>query len=153
MSSRPETLDHDAICRLLPHAGAMCLLDTVEHCSDAAIHCRAESHRDPANPLRGEAGLHALAALEYGAQGMAVHGALLAGAGPARAGYLAAVRDLHLQTRRLDSLDAPLDIHAERILSDRDSSIYDLRVSAGEQPVLSARATVILQPADPEEAP
>ncbi|MFO8005542.1 hypothetical protein [Thioalkalivibrio sp.] len=153
MSSRPETLDHEAICRLLPHAGAMCLLDTVEAWSDTTIHCRAESHRDPANPLRGEAGLHALAALEYGAQGMAVHGALLADAGPARAGYLAAVRDLQLQTRRLDNLGAALEIHAERILSDSNSSIYDLRVSADDQPVLSARATVILQPADEEETP
>ena len=153
MPSRPETLDHDAICRLLPHAGAMCLLDTVAAWSDTAIHCRARSHQDPANPLRGEAGLHALAALEYGAQGMAVHGALLAGAGPARAGYLAAVRDLQLQTRRLDALEATLEIHAERILSDSNSSIYDLRVSAGDQPVLSVRATVILQPADEEETP
>ncbi len=153
MSSRPETLDHEAICRLLPHAGAMCLLDTVEAWSDTTIHCRAESHRDPANPLRGEAGLHALAALEYGAQGMAVHGALLADAGPARAGDLAAVRDLQLQTRRLDNLGAALEIHAERILSDSNSSIYDLRVSADDQPVLSARATVILQPADEEETP
>ncbi|WP_018876109.1 hypothetical protein [Thioalkalivibrio sp. ALE31] len=153
MSSRPETLDHEAICRLLPHAGAMCLLDTVEAWSDTTIHCRAESHRDPANPLRGEAGLHALAALEYGAQGMAVHGALLADSGPARAGYLAAVRDLQLQTRRLDSLGAALEIHADCILSDRNSSIYDLRVSADAQPVLSARATVILQPADDEDSP
>ncbi len=153
MSSRPETLDHEAICRLLPHAGAMCLLDTVEAWSDTTIHCRAENHRDPANPLRGEAGLHALAALEYGAQGMAVHGALLADAGPARAGYLAAVRDLQLQTRRLDNLGAALEIHADCILSDRNSSIYDLRVSAGAQPVLSARATVILQPIDDEDAP
>ncbi|MGM0672593.1 MAG: hypothetical protein ACQETY_10905 [Pseudomonadota bacterium] len=153
MSSRTATLDHDAICRLLPHAGAMCLLDSVEAWSDATIHCRAGNHRDPANPLRGEAGLHALAALEYGAQGMAVHGALLAGAGPARAGYLAAVRDLQLQTRRLDALEATLEIHAERILSDSNSSIYDLRVSADDQPVLSARATVILQPADEEETP
>ncbi|AKJ95952.1 hypothetical protein TVD_11565 [Thioalkalivibrio versutus] len=153
MPSRPETLDHDAICRLLPHAGAMCLLDSVEAWSDDAIHCRADSHRDPANPLRGEGGLHALGALEYGAQGMAVHGALLADGGPPRAGYLAAVRNLQLQVQRLDGLDDPLEIHAERILSDTHSSIYDLRVTAGDRPVLSARATVILQPADEEKTP
>lgn len=150
MPPRPESLDHEAICRLLPHAGAMCLLDSVENWSDTVIHCRADRHRDPTNPLRGEAGLHALAALEYGAQGMAVHGALLADAGPPRAGYLAAVRDLKLPIQRLDDLEAPLTIEAERILSDASSSIYDLRVTAGTQAVLSARATVILQPADEE---
>ncbi|WP_018873679.1 hypothetical protein [Thioalkalivibrio sp. ALJ16] len=153
MSLQPDTLNHDAICQRLPHAGAMCLLDTVEAWSDSRIHCRASSHRDPHNPLRSEDGLPALAALEYGAQGMAVHGALLAASGPARAGYLAAVRDLQVQPAPLDGLEHPLDIHAERLLSDAGSSIYLLEITAGGRAVLSARATVILQPADEEPAP
>lgn len=148
MKAPAPQLDHDAICRLLPHAGAMCLLEAVLQWDEQAIHCRATNHRDPDNPLRNPAGLPALSALEYGAQAMAVHGAVLADAGPPRAGFLAAVRNLEVHRPMLDDLDADLDISAQCVMSDRNSSIYDLEVSAGDEAILSARATVILQTED-----
>ncbi|WP_019591147.1 hypothetical protein [Thioalkalivibrio sp. ALE20] len=142
-------LDAAAIRERLPHAGAMSLLDEVVAHDADAIHCRARSHRDPDNPLRGTGGLHALAALEYGAQAMAVHGSLGASDGaPPRAGYLAAVRDLQIHARRLDTLDAPLEIHARQVMADARSSIYDLAVEAAGEPLLAARATVILEPGE-----
>ncbi|WP_018936823.1 hypothetical protein [Thioalkalivibrio sp. ALJ24] len=145
------TLDASAIRERLPHAGAMSLLDEVVAHDADAIHCRARSHRDPDNPLRGAHGLHALAALEYGAQAMAVHGSLGApdsDGAPPRAGYLAAVRDLQIHARRLDTLDAPLEIHARQVMADARSSIYDLAVEAAGEPLLAARATVILEPGE-----
>ncbi len=138
-------MDKDAICRLLPHAGAMCLLDEIVAWDADSIHCRAHSHLAADNPLRDTRGLHALAALEYGSQGMAAHGALLGTGGPAPAGYLAGVRDLQLSVARLDQIAHPLEIRATRLLSDTLSSIYDLQVQAGEHDVLRARATVMLQ--------
>ncbi|WP_019623717.1 hypothetical protein [Thioalkalivibrio thiocyanoxidans] len=148
MKAASPQLNHAAICRLLPHAGAMCLLEAVVAWDDQAIHCRAISHRDPENPLRNATGLPALAALEYGAQAMAVHGALLADTGPPKAGFLAAVRNLHVRRALLDDLDTDLDITARSVMSDRNSSIYDLEVATDGEPVLSARATVILQTED-----
>ena len=144
-------LDAAAIRERLPHAGAMSLLDEVVAHDADRIHCRARSHRDPDNPLRSEPGLHALAALDYGAQAMAVHGSLGApdsGGAPPRAGYLAAVRDLQIHARRLDTIETALDIHAERVMADARSSIYDLAVEAAGEPLLAARATVILEPGE-----
>ena len=70
-------LDRDAIARLVPHHGAMCLLEEVLGCDEDAIACRATSHRDPANPLRTAAGLPAIMGVEYAAQAVAVHGAVI----------------------------------------------------------------------------
>ncbi|WP_017925790.1 hypothetical protein [Thioalkalivibrio sp. HL-Eb18] len=148
MKAASPQLNHEAICRLLPHAGAMCLLETVVEWDEQAIRCRAISHRAPDNPLRNTTGLPALSALEYGAQAMAVHGALLADAGPPKPGFLAAVRNLRVHRTVLDDLNVDLDITARSVMSDRNSSIYDLEVSADGEPVLSARATVILQTED-----
>ena len=86
--------DRRWIAARIPHAGSMCLLDSVIAWSDSGVVCRASSHRQPANPLRSDGTLGVLAGVEYAAQAMAVHAALLepAGAAPA-AGYLASVRD------------------------------------------------------------
>ena len=75
----------------------MCLLDAVLEWSDTLIVCRAVSHADPANPLRAENRLGAAAGIEYAAQAMAVHGALIAGDdAPPRQGYLTSVRSVAL---------------------------------------------------------
>ncbi|HSP00197.1 MAG TPA: hypothetical protein VLN90_01915 [Thioalkalivibrio sp.] len=140
-------IDHQALCRLIPHQGTMCLLDAVLDWDAERIRCRAISHRDPANPLRNAQCLPGVAGLEYAAQGMAVHGALVTGDGPARAGYLAALRDVQLTQRPLDSFDTPLEILAERLMADARSSIYALKLQSGGEFILSARATVIQEPA------
>ena len=123
----------------------MCLLEGVVAWDADHIHCTALSHRDPDNPLRESHCLPVVAGLEYGAQGMAVHGALMAG-GPARAGYLAALRDVRLTQRPLDRYETPLEIRAERVMADERSSIYNLQLASGGEFILSARATVIQEP-------
>jgi predicted hotdog family 3-hydroxylacyl-ACP dehydratase len=70
----------------------MCLLDGVLEWDAQHIVCRASSHRDPANPLRVADTRPAACGIEYGAQAMAVHGALLAADGaPLGPGVLASV--------------------------------------------------------------
>ena len=71
-------LDRVAIAARIPHQGSMCLLDAVLAWDSGQIHCRASSHRQPDNPLRAAARLGAACGIEYAAQAMAVHGALLA---------------------------------------------------------------------------
>jgi predicted hotdog family 3-hydroxylacyl-ACP dehydratase len=91
-------LDHAWIARHIPHQGSMCLLDYVEAWDQERIQCRASSHRAADNPLRAYGRLGAACGIEYAAQAMAVHGALLdRRAVPARVGYLVSVRDTQLQ--------------------------------------------------------
>jgi predicted hotdog family 3-hydroxylacyl-ACP dehydratase len=134
------------ICARLPHAGSMCLLDELVRWDAQQLEARAVSHRNPANPLRREGMLSALTGIEYAAQAVALHGSLLAGHDAPRAGFLASVRDVHCDTERLDSCDAPLDIRVERLGGDADGMIYHFAIQSGGQPLLRGRLTIRLMP-------
>jgi predicted hotdog family 3-hydroxylacyl-ACP dehydratase len=141
-----NTLDHAAIAARIPHAGAMCLLHEVVAWDAASIECRARSHRDPANPLRSREQLAAVHGVEYAAQAMALHGALLGGEGaPAsRPGYIGAVRALELHARRLDDIADDLAIHAERLAGDESHALYAFNIRAGERLLAEGRISVAL---------
>ena len=88
-------IDKARIAALIPHRGAMCLLDRVEHWNADSIRCIARNHREATNPLRHDGTLSAVSAIEYAAQAMAVHGGLAAGNGEQpRTGYLVSLRDV-----------------------------------------------------------
>ena len=123
----------------------MCLLDAVVDWSSAAIACRAISHVDPANPLRADGRLGAANGIEYAAQAMAVHGALLAAAGdPPRQGYLTSVRNVTLHVARLDDLPGELTITAERLSGDSNHILYQFALSHAGRCLLEGRAAVVL---------
>jgi predicted hotdog family 3-hydroxylacyl-ACP dehydratase len=132
---------------LIPHAGLMCLLDSVLKWDGESIVCASETHRDPANPLRRDGRLSALHAFEYGAQAAAVHGGLRArSAGVATLPYyLAALRDAHLQVIRLDDIDSPLEVRAQRLFGDGGNAIYECHIAAGNAPLADGRITVMLR--------
>src|SRR4029453_4990776 len=89
--------DRGRIEQLVPHPGAMCLLDAVTQWDAAQITC--SSHEPGAShPLARDGMVPAIAAAEYAAQATAVHGALLDGAGQPRAGMLAKLMDLDLHS-------------------------------------------------------
>jgi predicted hotdog family 3-hydroxylacyl-ACP dehydratase len=140
-------IDRNWIAAHIPHQGSMCLLDSVESWDDDEICCRADSHRDPANPLRAAGRLGISAAIEYAAQAMALHGALRTAADSApRAGYLASVRDVRWQRSRFDDIDAPLHIRATRLSGNELTVMYQFEL-AGDEPFISGRASVILDAA------
>jgi predicted hotdog family 3-hydroxylacyl-ACP dehydratase len=133
------------IGELIPHAGSMCLLDAVGSWDGDKIRCTATSHLDPANPLRGNHGLHAVCALEYAAQAMALHGALTAGHGQrSRGGLLASARDLVLHRARLDECGGELTIDARRVQGEASRVIYEFRVSDADAVIAEGRAAVVL---------
>src|SRR5256712_7151234 len=103
-------IDKAEIRTLIPHAGTMCLLDSVLDWDDESIVCTTNTHRDLANPLRRDGRLSALHAFEYGAQAAAVHGGLRArSAGAARPlRYLAAGRDAQFHLKHLADIRSPL---------------------------------------------
>ena len=138
-------LGRDWIEAHLPHRGAMCLLDGVLEYDGRRIVCRASSHSDPANPLRVGDRLPAACGVEYGAQAMAAHGALLAADGARLGpGVLASVRALTLHADRLDDVPGPLRITAERLSGERDHILYDFSVAGEAGELLRGRATVVL---------
>jgi predicted hotdog family 3-hydroxylacyl-ACP dehydratase len=141
-------LDHAWLLAHLPHQGSMCLLNAVTGWDAQSIRCTATSHRDAANPLRAHGRLGAACGIEYAAQAMAAHGALLAQTDSApRAGYLVSVRGVELQAVRLDDIATDLEVEAERLSGDANTVLYDFRVSAGGRELLSGRAAVILDAA------
>ncbi len=141
-------LDKAQIQTLLPHAGAMCLLDAVTAWDEDAIACVTQTHRDPANPLRRRGRLAALHAFEYGAQAAAIHGGLCARAAgqTAPAGYLAALRDARWFAADLDTVDAPLAVAARLLMGDAGYCIYAIQISAAGQVLAEARITIAPQP-------
>jgi predicted hotdog family 3-hydroxylacyl-ACP dehydratase len=141
-------IDKLCIARLIPHAGAMCLLDGVLSWDVTQIRCAARSHLALDNPLRRDGRLGALCGVEYAAQAMAVHGALAAGAtrgsDPPRAGFLASLRAVTLYADRLDLLPGTLTVEAERLHGDADRAIYGFTLRHADRILLSGRAAVAL---------
>ena len=126
----------------------MCLLDVVCEWSENAITCRTISHRNPANPLRGNDRLGAANGIEYAAQAMAIHGALLANADDQpRQGYLTSVRNVSLHVARLDDLPGALDVRAERLSGDANNILYQFSLNHEGRCLLEGRAAVVLDAA------
>lgn len=139
-------IDADQIRNLIPHAGSMCLLDAVLSFDAESIVCIARSHRSETNPLRENNKLHAVCGIEYAAQAMALHGALLS-ANPSqtpRAGRLAGVRSVQLTASRLDDIPEDLAIHATQLMGDENSMVYEFTVEIPNRVLLNGKATVVL---------
>ncbi|HEX5960026.1 MAG TPA: phosphotransferase [Rhodanobacteraceae bacterium] len=143
----PRRLSRPEWAPLIPHAGAMCLLDEVVHWDATRLHARSASHRRTDNPLRADGMLHAVNLCEYAAQAMAVHGALRAreAGGRARPGYLVALREVAFAVERVDDLDGKLQVHVECLLALADSLQYAFRVEHHGRVLASGREAVMLQ--------
>lgn len=139
-------LDKTDWAHLIPHAGTMCLLDAVQAWDDTTIHAISASHARAGNPLRSAAGLHSVHLAEYGAQAMAVHGALRArerGVETARPGMLVSLRDVQLTDEFVDALDGHLDVHAECLYADESGAQYSFHIEHRGRLLASGRAAVI----------
>jgi predicted hotdog family 3-hydroxylacyl-ACP dehydratase len=136
-------LSRDAIAALIPHQGVMCLLDEVVSYNESSIACVAVNHTDIAHPLREEGVLRAVCGIEYAAQAMAVHGALM-GAQGASPGVLAAVRDVAMEVDRLDDISAKLTIVAHKLWGDETRLLYEFKITAEDRTIMRGRAAVVL---------
>ena len=136
----------EQILGLIPHAGAMCLLDAVLQWDAAAARCLSRRYRDADNPMRRPDGTLGMACgIEIAAQAMAVHARLNAGtAGPPAIGYLVSLRDVRLGPGRLDAAKADLVIDAERMMGNARGATYRFGLAAAGVEYLTGRATVLL---------
>lgn len=111
---------------LVPHAGAMVLLDEVVSWDTQKVLCRTLSHRRADNPLRRDGQLSSTAVSEYAAQAAAVHGSLNDGVVPG--GFLAALKDVRLTIDDLSGIDAPILVEATRLMADPAALLYTFRL-------------------------
>lgn len=140
-----RALNHDDIAALIPHQGNMCLLDTVADWDEQQIECTATSHQAADNPLRRNGRLGAAIGIEYAAQAMAVHGALLAARDTApKKGMITRVQRIALHAERLDDCPDALRVTAKRLMGDERVVRYGFEVRCGERVLLEGEASVIL---------
>ncbi|WP_431280921.1 phosphotransferase [Humitalea sp. 24SJ18S-53] len=136
-------LDHAAIAGLVPHHGAMCLLDRAIAWDASRILCETGRHRDDANPLRRDGMLPAVCGLEFALQAMALHGAVGAAAAQS-VGFVSSLRDIRMNVDRLDTVQAPLLIEAVALVAETGGFIYRFDITADGRSLLSGQAAVIL---------
>ena len=138
-------IDKAAIQQLIPHAGTMCLIDSVSGWDVSRIDCTSDSHRHPDHPLRRDGRLAALHAFEYGAQAAAIHGGLLAtmAGRPVPRAWLGALRDARIEVDRLDTIVASLEIAAVLLLREDGNAIYGCRIAAAGTTIAAAKVTIM----------
>ena len=151
-AGEPALLGRDGIAALIPHSGTMCLLARLDAWDMQRIVCTATNHREADHPLRTRRGLLAPAAIEYAAQAMALHGALIGQVtdAPVTPGYLASARGVRFHVLRLDDLPIPphapdaLRIEATRQAGDALQILYAFNVHHADRLLAEGRAAVVL---------
>jgi predicted hotdog family 3-hydroxylacyl-ACP dehydratase len=134
------------IAELVPHGGAMCLLEEVLAWDDEHVVAATRTHLAPDHPLRRDGHLDPVHLCEYGAQAMAVHGGLLAQrrGERARPGLLVSLRDAWLAAGHVECCGSALEVTARRIHGDAGGWQYAFEVRHDGRLLARGRATVAL---------
>jgi predicted hotdog family 3-hydroxylacyl-ACP dehydratase len=140
-----SSVDRRLIAQLIPHQGAMSLLDRVASWDASSIVALAATHRATDHPLRSNGRLRAVHLCEYGAQAAALHGGLVAHAagGIAPPGYLVALRDVSFGCADIHDLDGELEIRAALLLQDEASWQYRFAALHSGSTLASGRVAII----------
>lgn len=141
--------DEAEIRALLLHAGCMVLWQSVETWDDDGLRCTTSTHLGLNNPLRRDGALSSIHLGEYGAQMMAIHGALLARkntGGALAPGVLTSLKDFEMHVPRIDDIGVALSGNAKVLLSSASGSIYEFLIDAGDRRIASGRVSVIILP-------
>jgi len=148
-------LEKHQIEGLLPHQGAMFLMDRVVAYDREKIICSTRSHVQPANPLRHGACLPAHTSIEYAAQAAGIHGGLLNRDlfpdSPAQMGYLAVISNTQWQVDRLDDLSEELIIHARRTAVTPGGRAYRVHIEHRGVVIMSGDMIIALEPTTGKE--
>jgi predicted exporter/predicted hotdog family 3-hydroxylacyl-ACP dehydratase len=131
---------------LIPHQGAMCLLDRIISWDERRVVLETDTHRSATNPLRVAGKLRAIHLCEYGAQAMAVHGALHAATATAADGVLVSMRSVVFARDWIHDLPSSLRVEAECLHNEALSLQYSFRITHQGELLAEGRAAVILTP-------
>ncbi|MGC1457293.1 MAG: hypothetical protein WA825_03335 [Steroidobacteraceae bacterium] len=137
--------DRALIAQLIPHQGAMSLLDRVAGWDASSIVALSATHRASDHPLRSHGRLRAVHLCEYAAQAAALHGGLVARAAGASAapGYLVSLHDVSFTCTHIEDLDGELEIRAELLLQDGNSWQYRFVASHAGHSLAAGRLAII----------
>lgn len=133
------------IAALIPHQGTMCLWEHILEWDQARIVLETTSHRSTDNPLRADDKLRAVHLCEYGAQAMAVHGALKAAPERAPPGMLVSLRSVTFARDYLDDLTDVLRVEALCLQASEASQQYSFKITHGGEVIAEGRAAVLLK--------
>ncbi len=121
---------------MLPQTGAMCLLERIEAFSEAGLVASGCPHRLEPHPLASDGVLPASAALEYAAQGIALHailrqlqkyGSLRASTGKGES-YMVALKRVRWHREALDEAPGPLSVAVTAVALIEAGAQYDFEV-------------------------
>jgi predicted exporter/predicted hotdog family 3-hydroxylacyl-ACP dehydratase len=132
---------------LMPHQGSMCLLERVIDWDEDGIRLTTATHRSTENPLRSEGRLRSIHLCEYGAQAMAVHGALRSQAQNKKPapGMLVSLRSVTFSRDYIEDLGGELIVDAQCLQASEMSLQYNFRVTHEQVVLAEGRAAVVLQ--------
>lgn len=133
------------IAELLPHRGTARMIERVVSWDDTHLVAATTTHRAPTNPLLQEGRLASVHLIEYGAQTMALHGALrsmAAGHSP-KSALLVAVRDFRSSRDYIHDLAGELEIAARELISTATGWQYSFEVRHAALIVASGRVAAI----------
>jgi predicted hotdog family 3-hydroxylacyl-ACP dehydratase len=124
----------------------MCLLERIVSHDDSSITLATTTHRSPDNPLRVDGRLRAIHLCEYGAQAMAVHGALKSQAegGEAAPGMLVSLRAVTFTCDYVEDLPGELLVTAQCLQATPASLQYHFSISHEGVVLAEGRAAVVL---------
>jgi predicted hotdog family 3-hydroxylacyl-ACP dehydratase len=148
----PTLLTKDWIAAHIPHQGSMCLLDGVKEYGAEHIVCVTSSHSLMDNPLRVAERLGMATGIEYAAQAMAVHCALLAettelsqNTKQSTQGYIAAIRAVSNNLDHWDHLPGKVYVIAERQSAMDSGAMYAFRLEHAYVVLQSGRVTLMFE--------
>lgn len=137
-------MSHAEIAALIPHQGGMCLLERIVEWNESRIVLETMTHLAADNPLRVNGKLRTVHLCEYGAQAMAVHGALKAAPNRAPPGMLVSLRSVTFARDYIDDLSGPLRVEAVCLQATESSQQYSFQISHAGATIAEGRAAVLL---------
>jgi len=141
------------ICQLLPHSGTMCLIDEIVSWDKEMLVAKTMSHTELKNPLNNEGSLNSIHGVEYAAQAMALHSALIKAEEITQTetetrGYLASVKNTNiLQEYLFEKQDddlIPLLIKVFVLMAGSQGFSYQFEVLKDDKVYISGKITIFL---------
>ncbi|MFK5984968.1 MAG: hypothetical protein QM479_06040 [Pseudomonadota bacterium] len=152
-----SNLNQQDLCQLLPHSGKMCLIDKVIFWDKDTLVAQTMSHIKADNPLRQGDKISTIIGIEYAAQTMAIHSALLQKQLQKndniqqqinRGGYLATTRNIQVLAEHIyhskASSSQPLEISVMLLMKDTQGYTYNFEISSDNAKLLCGRLTIFL---------
>lgn len=135
-------MNQEDIAKLIPHTGNMCLLEKIINWNETTLKAQTYTHLKLDNPLRTNDKLKSIHGIEYAAQAMAVHGALLDK--KCQNGYIGSIRNVVVNEAYLPTRKSPLDIHVQALMRSKQGFIYNFSLQCTNQLIISGKITIFL---------